>query len=109
MEAFATQACFESYLSRRAPADGMQAVTRALEWLEFYDGLDRRLRTDREYDIMPYIPYAFVAWNPLFAAVSNKTPDWPKVDYDVRCRRQKLRRTLPLLIYCQRHRCTSND
>jgi chromosome transmission fidelity protein 18 len=55
-----------------------------LEWLGHYDRFDQQLRTAREYDIMPYIPYTFVAWNPLFASVANKTPEWPKVDYEVR-------------------------
>merc|ERR1712093_754417 len=54
---------------------------------------------------MPYIPYAFVPWNPLFAAVSNKTPEWPKVDYEMYIKRTAhmeiadgLRKSLPLSV-----------
>lgn len=79
-----SQTCFENYLKIKSPADGLGAVCKALDWLEFYDRLDGRMKSDREYDVMPYIPYAFVPWNPLFAAVSNKTPEWPRVDYEVR-------------------------
>lgn len=68
----------------KTPADELRACSRALDWLQFYDGLDARLRRERDYDIMPYIPYSFVAWNPIFAAVANKTPEWPRVDYEVR-------------------------
>lgn len=76
-------ACFENYLKVKSPPDGFRAFAKGLEWLDFYDRLDSRIRSEREYDVMPYIPYAFVAWNPLFAAVSNKTPEWPRVDYEV--------------------------
>lgn len=78
-----TLACFENYLHGKTPADELRACNRALEWLQFYDDLDARLRSQQEYDIMPYIPYTFVPWNPIFAAVANKTPMWPHVDYDV--------------------------
>lgn len=45
--------------------------------------MESQLRKSREYDIFPYLAYSFPAWNPLFAAVSNKTPEWPKIDYEV--------------------------
>lgn len=76
-------ACFENYLKGKTPADELRACSRALDWLQFYDNLDARLRRDRDYDIMPYIPYSFIAWNPIFAAVANKTPEWPRVDFEV--------------------------
>jgi len=67
----------------KSPADGLNAICKALDWLQYYDRLDGKMKSDREYDVMPYIPYAFIPWNPLFAAVSNKTPEWPRVDYEV--------------------------
>ena len=76
-------ACFENYLKVKAPVDGLNAITKSLDWLSFYDRMDSQLRSSREYDIMPYLAYSFPDWNPLFAAVSNKTPEWPKIDYEV--------------------------
>jgi hypothetical protein len=76
-------ACFENYLTGKTPADEMRAVSRALDWLQSYDQFSKRLYTERDYDILPYIPFTFVAWNPLFAAVANKTPEWPRIDYEV--------------------------
>ena len=28
------------------------------------------------------MPYAFVAWHPLFANIANKHIEWPKADYE---------------------------
>lgn len=59
-------------------------MNKALDWIAFYDQLDGNLKSERNYDLMPYIPYTFVHWHPLFASHTNKSVEWPKADYDVR-------------------------
>jgi chromosome transmission fidelity protein 18 len=76
--------CFENYLSIRQPTEGWPAVLKMLDWLSFYDQLDKRMKAEHTFDLLAYAPFTFVAWHPLFASVGVKSFDWPKVDYEVR-------------------------
>lgn len=45
------------------------------------------MRSDRNFDVMPYLPYTQVAWHPLLAAVANRPIDFPKTDYEAYLKR----------------------
>lgn len=61
----------------------MPRVLKALDWLWLYDQLDHRLRSEREYELLAYVPYAFVAWYPLFSSQVPNPVELPKTDYEV--------------------------
>lgn len=74
--------CFEYYPNAKWPIDGWGTINNALSWLQFYDSVDYTMRSDRNFDLMPYLPYTQVAWHPLLAAVANKPIEFSKADYD---------------------------
>lgn len=50
----------------------------------FYDRLDGRIKAEQDYELMGYVPYAFVPWYKLFSSSTNRTIEFPKMDYEVR-------------------------
>lgn len=76
------QGCFEYYPAAKWPVDGWHTINNAFDWLHFYDLLDKNMRSERNYEVIPYLPYSQVPWHPLFAAVSNKPIEWPRTDYE---------------------------
>lgn len=67
--------------------DGWRSITKALEWLHLYDAIDITMRSERNFDVMPYLPYTQIAWHPLLAAVANRPIDFPKTDYEAYLKR----------------------
>ncbi|GAA5979308.1 hypothetical protein JCM10908_002874 [Rhodotorula pacifica] len=64
-----SQGCFENYLTASGTnAEALPRIVRALDWIWLYDQLDHRLRSEREYELLAYVPFAFVAWYPLFSS-----------------------------------------
>ncbi|GAA6060295.1 hypothetical protein JCM10212_002936 [Sporobolomyces blumeae] len=78
------QGCFENYLgSRETNNESFPVISDALEWMFLFDRLDGRLRSDRDYELMGYLPYAFVPWYPLFSSQTPNTVELPKTDYEM--------------------------
>jgi chromosome transmission fidelity protein 18 len=76
--------CFENYLGAKQLTDTWPRINEALDWLFLYDRLDGRLRSDRNYELLAYMPYAFVPWYKLFSSHSSAPLEFPKSDYEVR-------------------------
>lgn len=79
--------CFETYPSVRQQAATWQAYEHAHEWLDFYDRLDKKIRTDQSYEMLGYVPYSIVPFYELFANVTNKAPEYPRIDYEMYLKR----------------------
>ncbi|KAG8741843.1 hypothetical protein FRC10_002353 [Ceratobasidium sp. 414] len=73
-------ACFEHYTTLRKGRSEWTSLLAAHEWFEWYDLLSMKMRTEQEYALMPYQPYALVAFHPLFAALGN--PKYERVNTD---------------------------
>ncbi|GAA5970017.1 hypothetical protein JCM3765_007278 [Sporobolomyces pararoseus] len=78
------QGCFENYLSARdTDNEAFPRISEALDWLYFFDRLDGKLRTDRDYELLGYVPYSFVPWYPLFSSQTPNPVELPKTDYEM--------------------------
>lgn len=75
--------CFENYLGARQLTDTWPRILEATDWLFLYDRLDGRLRSDRDYELLAYVPYAFVPWYKLFSSQTSAPMEFPKADYEV--------------------------
>ncbi|KAL7344108.1 P-loop containing nucleoside triphosphate hydrolase protein [Rhodotorula toruloides] len=81
------QGCFEKYLTARPTNnEALPRILQALDWIYLYDQLDNRLRSEREYELLAYVPYSFVAWYPLFSSQVPNPVELPKTDYEARSR-----------------------
>ena len=49
-----------------------------------FDTLSGTMRTEREYALMPYLPYTIVPFYPLFAERGGPRVERPKADWEVR-------------------------
>ncbi|BGP29547.1 Chromosome transmission fidelity protein 18 [Rhodotorula toruloides] len=82
------QGCFENYLTARPTNnEALPRIQQALDWIYLYDQLDNRLRSEREYELLAYVPYSFVAWYPLFSSQVPRPVDLPKTDYEMYLKR----------------------
>ncbi|GAA5902001.1 Ctf18p [Sporobolomyces salmoneus] len=78
------QGCFENYLlARDTDNEAFPRISDALDWLFFFDRLDGKLRTDRDYELLGYVPYSFVPWYPLFSSQTPNPVELPKTDYEM--------------------------
>ncbi|KWU40983.1 P-loop containing nucleoside triphosphate hydrolase protein, partial [Rhodotorula sp. JG-1b] len=78
-----SQGCFENYLTASGTnAEALPRIVDALDWIWLYDQLDHRLRSEREYELLAYVPFAFVAWYPLFSSQVPNPVELPKTDYE---------------------------
>lgn len=75
--------CFENYLNVKQLTDTWPRIVEAGDWLFIYDRLDGRLRSDRDYELLGYVPYTFVPWYHLFSSHTSAQLEFPKADYDV--------------------------
>lgn len=75
--------CFENYLSAKSTSDDWAKITEVHDWLFLYDRLDGRLKADRDYELLPYVPYTFVPWYKLFSSHTARPIEFPKADYEV--------------------------
>ncbi|BGP22340.1 hypothetical protein Rt10032_c07g3187 [Rhodotorula toruloides] len=80
--------CFENYLTARSSNnEALPRILQALDWIWLYDQLDNRLRSEREYELLAYVPYSFVAWYPLFSSQVPNPVELPKTDYEMYLKR----------------------
>ncbi|GAA5862595.1 hypothetical protein JCM8547_002120 [Rhodosporidiobolus lusitaniae] len=83
-----SQGCFENYLlAHGSNAESFPKLQSALDWLFLYDQLDSRLRSEREYELLAYVPYAFAPWYHLFSSATPKPVENPKTDYEMYLKR----------------------
>ena len=64
--------CFEAYLGAKQVNEAFPRILDSLDWLFFCDRLDSKLRSDRDDELLGYVPYAFVPWHKLFASHTQK-------------------------------------
>ena len=83
------QGCFEHYPLLRAADDGWQRYHKAHEWLHFGQKINQTIYSMGTYEMLSFMPWSFVCWHLLFANVGNALPEYPKVDYEVSCRRKE--------------------
>ncbi|MBW0488588.1 hypothetical protein O181_028303 [Austropuccinia psidii MF-1] len=77
------QGCFEAYLNMKPPTDQWATYCQLHDWLNFYDILETKIWTDQAYQLSGYVPYSIAAWREFIASISNKAPEYPKVDYEI--------------------------
>lgn len=83
-----THGCFEHYIHLRVPDQGWQRYADALDWLHF----SQRMMHGTSFELLPYVPWTWVAWHHLFANIANPVPEQPpRHDYE---RHMQLRATL---------------
>ncbi|KAJ3415604.1 Chromosome transmission fidelity protein 18 [Chytridiales sp. JEL 0842] len=83
------QGCYENYLKMRiidsavqTTATGSTKAEQAMDWLLFYDKMDRRINMMADFELMRYQPLAIVNFHRLFATTTRPTIDFPRADYD---------------------------
>lgn len=81
------QGCFESYLSMKPPTDLWRTYERLYDWLDYYDQLETKIWTDQAYQLSSYVPYSIAIWRELMGNVTNKSPEYPRVEYENYTRR----------------------
>ncbi|KAK4052058.1 Chromosome transmission fidelity protein 18 [Microbotryomycetes sp. JL201] len=82
-----SQGCFENYLGAKTMTDTWPKIDEALDWMFLYDRLDGKLRADRDYELLAYVPYTFVPWHKLFSSYSSEPLAFPTSDYEAYLKR----------------------
>lgn len=79
------QGLFEHYPNVKPLDASLQNLNKLHDWVAYHDRLSSKIG-EGEYELLPYQPYAVVAWYPHMAAPgnANKPAEWPKSDYEVR-------------------------
>lgn len=57
---------------------------KAAEWLCTYDAMNGVMKSEREYAVLPYLPYMAVPFFPLFSERGAPKVERPKADWEVR-------------------------
>lgn len=76
--------CFEHYLHLRVHDATFQRYEDAHEWLSTFDIMSGTMRSEKEYALMPYLPYTMVPFFPLFAERGGPKVERPKTNWEVR-------------------------
>ncbi|KAF8590060.1 P-loop containing nucleoside triphosphate hydrolase protein [Ramaria rubella] len=74
--------CFEHYLNLRVHDATFQRYEDAHAWLSAFDTFSGTMRSEREYALMPYLPYTLVPFFPLFAERGGPRVERPKADWE---------------------------
>lgn len=82
------QGCFEHYPNLSFIDDGWWRIRSILTWMDWGNEMQDRAFSNGLFDLMGYVPWSFVKWNTLFANTVNTLPEWPRVEYEQRTRRQ---------------------
>ncbi|GAA93611.1 uncharacterized protein L969DRAFT_91277 [Mixia osmundae IAM 14324] len=88
------QGCFEWYPEAKLTTDVWLSILRAHQWLGLYDLLDTKIKTHQDYELLAYVPYTLIAWNPLFASITNRPIERAKADYEAFVRQSAHREVL---------------
>lgn len=82
------QGCFEHYPNLHFIDDGWWRIRSILTWMDWGSEMQDRAFSNGLFDLMGYVPWSFVKWNTLFANTVNTLPEWPRVEYEQRMKRQ---------------------
>jgi chromosome transmission fidelity protein 18 len=77
------QGCFENYTAMQFNDSQLTKCVVIGDWMEFYDMLMLRMNAHQQYDLLAYVPYALIAFHPLFAGSISQRIAFPKSDYEV--------------------------
>ena len=58
--------------------------SKTIEWFGNYDLLSNGMRTERECELMNYLPYMIISFYPLFQERGARKVERPKTDWEVR-------------------------
>ena len=64
-------------------ARGSSKIEMALDWLLFYDKIDRKIFGGDGGALMKYQPFTIINFHRLFAGVSKPSIEFPRADYEV--------------------------
>ncbi|THH10289.1 hypothetical protein EW145_g1444 [Phellinidium pouzarii] len=74
--------CFEHYANLRHYDASLARHGKAVGWLMTFDMLSGTMRSEREYGLLPYLPYLLVPFYPLFNERGGSKVERPKADWD---------------------------
>ncbi|KAI0006203.1 P-loop containing nucleoside triphosphate hydrolase protein [Russula compacta] len=74
--------CFEHYANLHRHDATFARYKKANEWLVAYDVLSGSMRTEREYNVLQYLPYSLVSFFPLFQERGGPRVERPKADWE---------------------------
>lgn len=57
--------------------------SKAANWLATFDTFSGIMRSEREYGLLPYLPYSLVPFYPLFSERGGSKVERPKADWEV--------------------------
>lgn len=77
------QGCFEHYATLRHQDPTFDRFEKAAAWLTSFDSLSSLMRLEREYAMLPYLPYMIVPFFPLFSERGGQRVERPKTDWEV--------------------------
>nr|CAD7461499.1 unnamed protein product [Timema tahoe] len=70
------QGVYENFLKMNFKDSRLEGVSTGLDWFAYMDILNKEIRSQQNFVLMPYIPYAFVLWHFMFSSLA-----WPKLSY----------------------------
>ncbi|KZV85521.1 P-loop containing nucleoside triphosphate hydrolase protein [Exidia glandulosa HHB12029] len=74
--------CFEHYITLRLQDANLERHQKAAEWLCAYDIMSGTMKSEREYAVLPYLPYMAVPFFPLFNERGAPKVERPKADWE---------------------------
>ncbi|TBU35498.1 P-loop containing nucleoside triphosphate hydrolase protein [Dichomitus squalens] len=74
--------CFEHYANLHRHDASFERYSKGMEWLCRWDVLMGAMRAEREYALLPYMPYPLVAFYPLFQDRGAPKVERPKADWE---------------------------
>ena len=78
-----TTGCFEHYIKMRHFDASLARHHKAAEWLATFDTFSGTMRSEREYGLLPYLPFSLVPFYPLFNERGGSKVERPKADWEV--------------------------
>ena len=75
--------CFEHYARLRHFEASLSRHAKGVSWLATFDMLSGAMRSDREYGLLPYLPFSLVPFYPLFNERGGTKVERPKADWEV--------------------------
>lgn len=79
--------CFEHYLNVHRQDGSLARHDKAAGWLCAYDSVNSTMKNEREYAILPYLPYMAVPFFALFNERGASKVERPKADWEVSVRK----------------------
>ncbi|KAH8117204.1 P-loop containing nucleoside triphosphate hydrolase protein [Phellopilus nigrolimitatus] len=74
--------CFEHYTNLRHYEASLSRHGKAADWLMTFDMFSGTMRSEREYGLLPYLPFSLVPFYPLFNERGGLKVERPKADWE---------------------------